>query len=79
MSDITVRCRICWALPGDLHAQGCPAPDPVLARAPEPMAEERSELVEASAARNLKAWLRGDPMPNAPRGGYRPKPEEPLP
>ncbi len=77
MSDITIRCRICWVLPGEPHAAGCPVPSPATARASEPTREERAALVEAINAGSIEAWLRGGrPPPN--RGG-RPKAEKDLP
>lgn len=75
MSDITVRCRICWALPSEPHSAGCPIQGPP--HAPEPTAEERAELLEALRARQLEAWLRGGPVPRN-RGG-KPREEKDLP
>lgn len=77
MSDITIRCRICWLLPTEPHAPWCPAPEPAFARAPEPTPEEAPGRDYFEGI--LAAWRRGEAMPNAPRGGYRPKDEPELP
>lgn len=75
MSDLTIRCRFCWVLPGEPHVRGCPVPGVHLAPESEVVAEI-AEKVETLRARLLEAWIRGSGP--GPRGGYKPRDEEGL-